>query len=149
MSQRFVRDTLGWGFGLWLFGYVLGILLFPFVPVSIIGWVITPVGILVTLWVLLKKVKGNTLVYYLSIGTVWALIAIVCDYFFLVKVFKPADGRLTRSRSAGAWNGKDDGWKRKIGHRFFEMQKAGCPSIRRYGDCVHENDPPHPAHGLA
>jgi hypothetical protein len=92
MSQRFVRDTLGWGFGLWLFGYVLGILLFPFVPVSIIGWVITPVGILVTLWVLLKKVKGNTLVYYLSIGTVWALIAIVCDYFFLVKVFKPADG---------------------------------------------------------
>ena len=51
-----------------------------------------PVGIVLTLWVLLKKVKGNSLKYYLLLAVIWTLIAIVFDYFFLVLVFKPADG---------------------------------------------------------
>ena len=51
-----------------------------------------PVGIVLTLWVLLKKVKGNSLKYYLLLAVIWTLIAIVFDYFFLVKAFKPADG---------------------------------------------------------
>ena len=86
------KDTLGWGVVLWLIGYALGIILFSFVPISVIGWIITPIGITLTLWVLFKKVKGDTFRYYLLLATAWTLIAIVFDYFFLVRAFKPADG---------------------------------------------------------
>jgi hypothetical protein len=51
-----------------------------------------PIGIAITLWVLFKKVKGEKLSYYLTISVTWTLIAILFDYLFLVKVFKPADG---------------------------------------------------------
>ncbi len=92
MNRQLLKDTLGWGFLLWLIGYALGILLFAVLPPSILGWVIMPIGIVVTLWVLLKKVKGDSLQYFLKIAIIWTLIAVVCDYFFLVKLFKPADG---------------------------------------------------------
>lgn len=87
-----VKDALGWGFVLWPIGYVLGIVLFMVVPPGMIGWVIMPIGIIITLWVLLKRVKGDSLRYYLLLAIAWTLIAIVFDYFFLVQVFKPADG---------------------------------------------------------
>lgn len=77
---------------LWLFGYVLGFVLFAFVPVSAIGWFITPVATVVTLWVLLKKLKENSLTYYFLIGVVWTIIAIAGDYVFIVLLLKPADG---------------------------------------------------------
>ena len=92
MTKQFLKDGFGWGFILWFIGYMLGILLFAVVPVGLLGWVIMPFGILITLWVLLKKVKGDSFRYYILIATVWTVIAIVCDYLFLVKVFKPADG---------------------------------------------------------
>jgi hypothetical protein len=92
MTRQFSKDAFIWGFFLWFIGYVLGIVLFSFVPQSMLGWVIMPIGILITLWVLFKKIKGSTLSYYLKIAIVWTLIAIIFDYFFLVKVFKPADG---------------------------------------------------------
>ena len=92
MSKQLVRDAFGWGFALWLIGYVLGILLFAVVPGNLIGWVIMPIGIAVALWILLKKVKGDSLRYFAIVGLVWLLIAILCDYFFLVLLFKPADG---------------------------------------------------------
>lgn len=92
MSKHFLKDAFLWGFILWLIGYILGIVLFPFVPPDYLGWVITPIGTLLTLWVLFKKVKASSLNYYLGIGIVWAIIAIICDYFLLVKVFKPTDG---------------------------------------------------------
>lgn len=85
-------DLLGWGVLLWLIGYVLGILLFSFVPPGLLGWIIMPIGTIITLWVLLKKIKSNSLGYYAKLSVVWTLIAILFDYFFLVKVFKPADG---------------------------------------------------------
>jgi hypothetical protein len=92
MRIQFLKDMVGWGFLLWLIGYLLGILLFPFVPPNMIGWVIMPIGIIITLWVLLKKIKTSSIRYYLKLAIVWTLMAIVFDYFFLVKVFKPADG---------------------------------------------------------
>jgi hypothetical protein len=92
MSKQFYKDALGWGFVLWLFGYVLGIVLFVSVPPSMIGWIITPIGIIVTLWVLFKKVKSEAFQYYFLLAVSWTLIAVVFDYFFLVKVFNPADG---------------------------------------------------------
>lgn len=92
MLKQFSKDAFGWGFLLWLIGYALGIMLFPIVPPTLIGWAIMPIGIVVALWILLKKVKGDSFRYYLLLALVWVLIAIVCDYFFLVKAFKPADG---------------------------------------------------------
>ena len=92
MTRQFIKDTLGWGFLLWLIGYALGMILFSIVPLYMIGWVIMPIGIVITLWVLFKKISGETLKYYFLLAVVWTLIAIVFDYFFLVKAFKPADG---------------------------------------------------------
>ena len=77
---------------LWFIGYALGILFFLLVPHNMIGWIIMPLGTIVTLWVLLKKIKANSFQYYLSLAIIWTFIAILFDYFFLVKVFKPADG---------------------------------------------------------
>jgi hypothetical protein len=92
MTKQYLKDTLGWGVILWLIGYILGIILFPFVSVSVVGWVIMPIGIIITLWVLLRKVKSDSFQYYLILAVVWTLIAVVFDYFFLVRLFKPADG---------------------------------------------------------
>ena len=92
MKKTIVRDALGWGFILWFIGYALGIIFFMIAPSGMIGWLIMPIGILITLWVLIKKIHGDTFGYYVLIATVWTLLAIIFDYFFLVKVFKPADG---------------------------------------------------------
>ena len=92
MNKRLLKDALGWGIILWLIGYGLGIILFAFVPVDIIGWIIMPIGIVITLLVLFKKVRGDSCLYYVWLAVAWVLIAIVFDYLFLVKIFKPADG---------------------------------------------------------
>lgn len=92
MDKQLLKDALGWGIILWLVGFVLGIVLFAVVPPAKIGWVIMPVGIIITLWVLLKKVRATSLTYYFFLALVWMLIAIIFDYLFLVKVFKPQDG---------------------------------------------------------
>lgn len=91
MNKKVLIDTLGWGFVLWLLGYGLGILLFTIIPPSLIGWIITPIATLITLYVLFKKISGS-LNHYLLISVSWTILAIVFDYFFLVKAFNPADG---------------------------------------------------------
>jgi energy-coupling factor transporter transmembrane protein EcfT len=92
MNKQCLKDALGWGTGLWFIGYILGIILFMFVPANMIGWVISLIGIIITLWVLLKKVKGEDTIYYLKIAVAWTVIAVVFDYLFLVKLFNPAGG---------------------------------------------------------
>jgi hypothetical protein len=92
MNKKCLKDGLGWGFVLWLIGYILGFVLFMAVPRALIGWVIMPIGTVITIWVLVKKIEGNTLPYYLKLAIVWTLIAIICDYFFLVRMLKPDDG---------------------------------------------------------
>lgn len=87
-----VLDLLGWGIILWLIGYILGIILFFILPVSLIGWFIMPIGLLVTTWVLQKKIKNRSLTYYLLLSLTWTTIAILLDYLFLVKLLKPEDG---------------------------------------------------------
>ncbi len=92
MSKRFLKHAFGWGFTLWLIGYVLGIILFFVLPTSLIGWVILPIGLTITFLVLLKKVKGETLAYYFLLGIIWTIIAVFFDYLFIVKALKPEDG---------------------------------------------------------
>jgi len=91
-NQQFYIDAFGWGFVLWPIGYLLGMILFFVVPSDMIGWVILPIGIIITLWVLLKKIKGDSFNYYLLLSIAWTLIAIVFDYLFIVKALKPVDG---------------------------------------------------------
>ena len=92
MKKQFYMDVFVWGFVLWLIGYLLGMILFFVAPQDMIGWVILPIGIIITLWVLFKKIKRDSFNYYLYMAIAWTLIAIVFDYLFIVKALKPADG---------------------------------------------------------
>ncbi|MGE5298222.1 MAG: hypothetical protein ACM3KM_03600 [Acidobacteriaceae bacterium] len=92
MSKQFLKDAIGWGIALWVIGYVLGLILFPFVQGSAIGWIIMPIGVIVTLFVLIKRVKGQSFGYYFSLAVFWTLIAVILDYFLLFKALKPEDG---------------------------------------------------------
>ena len=92
MNKQFLKEALGWGFILWLIGYVLGIILIFILPPLLIGWVIMPIGLIITFWVLLKKVKLAGLRDYLILAAVWTVIAVVFDYIFIVQAFHPADG---------------------------------------------------------
>lgn len=92
MNRQLVKDTLGWGFALWLIGYALSLVLFAFVPVSLIGWILMPIGTVIALWVAFRKVNGDTLRHYCLVALAWTLIAVLGDYLFIVKAFAPADG---------------------------------------------------------
>ena len=92
MTKQFLKDTLGWGIILWLVGYILGFIFFTFLSADTIGWAIMPIGIIITLWVLCKRIKNQSFTYYVFIALIWTLIAIVFDYTFLVQMLKPADG---------------------------------------------------------
>ncbi len=82
--------TLGWGSVLWLVGYLLGMILFFVIPTELIGWIITPVGIALTMWVLIRKIHQQHFYEYLVIGIVWAALAVMLDYVFLVKMLNNA-----------------------------------------------------------
>jgi hypothetical protein len=92
MNKQLLKDAFGWGFVLWIIGYALGMMLFAFVPASLIGWIIMPIGTVIALWIAFKKVRGDTLRYYCLVALVWVLIAVLGDYLFIVKALKPADG---------------------------------------------------------
>jgi len=82
-----VKNMLLWGFILWFIGYIAGIILFFLVPKELIGWVITPFATLLTIWVLMKKVKRPELMCYFGTGLIWTIMAVALDYIFLVKLF--------------------------------------------------------------
>lgn len=83
-----VTSMLLWGFMLWLVGYIAGILLFFIVPKDYIGWILSPFATLLTVWVLMKKIKRPELMCYFGLGLIWTIMAIVLDYIFLVSLFK-------------------------------------------------------------
>jgi len=90
--SRTAKEALGWGFTLWLIGYMLGIALIAIVGPSMVGWVILPIGIAITVWVLLRRVRSVGRLQFLVLGAVWTTIAIAMDYICIVKAFHPADG---------------------------------------------------------
>ncbi|CAN5130797.1 hypothetical protein BH09PAT1_BH09PAT1_4530 [soil metagenome] len=92
MTKNLLKDMLLWGFILWFFGYLLGIVFFAIVPPALIGWIIFPFGILFTFIVVLNKIQLDSFRQYVLLAVGWTLIAVLCDYFFLVKIFKPTDG---------------------------------------------------------
>jgi hypothetical protein len=91
--RKWIVDTLGCGFVLWLIGYVVSISLFPFMPIAIIGWPILVVLIPTTIWVSMRRFKNSRMsfTYYLLVGIVWLLIAFSFDYLFIIEAFKVAN----------------------------------------------------------
>lgn len=92
INKQILKDSLGWGLILWLIGYILGFIFYFVFPPNLMGWFIIPIGLVITFWVLLKKIKSNILSYYLMLAAVWFVIAVCFDYFFIVKMLKPIDG---------------------------------------------------------
>lgn len=91
MDKKFLLHSFGYGFLLWLFGYILGIIFYAFIPKDILGWVIMPFGIALTLWVLFKKIKSKSFEYFLSIAIIWLVLAVALDYIFIIKLLNPED----------------------------------------------------------
>ena len=92
MNKQLLKDVLGWGVVLWVIGYILGFVFFFILPPALIGWVIMPIGIVIILWVLLKKVHSESFGHYLLLAVCWTAIAVLLDYLFIVKTLNPADG---------------------------------------------------------
>ena len=91
MNKQCLKNGLGWGSLLWLVGYVLGLALFGLVPPAALGWVIAPIGLALTWWVLAKKIRPSQPTYW-RLSIVWTLLAVALDYIFIVKLLRPADG---------------------------------------------------------
>jgi len=64
---------------------------FAFVPKEQIGFYILPLGVALTLWVLFKKIRREAFMCYIGLGVIWTIMAVVLDYFFIVKMFQSAD----------------------------------------------------------
>lgn len=92
MRESFIKEGIGWGFLLWLIGYILGIVFFMFVPPNLLGWAIMPIGASITLWVLSRKIESRTLSYYVKLAMAWTALALVLDYLFIVLLLRPEDG---------------------------------------------------------
>jgi len=84
-------SNIFWGLVLWLVGYILGLIFFFIVPKEQIGWYVMPLGILFTLWVLWKRIKRDSFTCYIGLGVIWTIMAVLLDYFFLVKMFNSSD----------------------------------------------------------
>ncbi len=82
-------DFLGYGLGLWILGFALGMIFFPFVPAHLIGIPILLIMTPITLYATFKRFKNtkHPLAYYAGVGIAWLAIAVVLDYFLLVKAF--------------------------------------------------------------
>ena len=82
-------DVLGYGIGLWILGFALGMIFFPFVPANLLGIPILLIMIPVTVYAVFKRFKNSKhqLAYYAAVGFAWLAIAVVLDYFILVKAF--------------------------------------------------------------
>lgn len=88
---KILLNTIFWGFILWLFGYVLGIIFFAFAPKELIGWFILPLGVIFTLWVLFKRIKRERFTCYVGLAVIWTIMAVALDYAFIVKLFASSD----------------------------------------------------------
>jgi hypothetical protein len=80
-------DAVLLGFLVWLVGYLAGIALyFVFTP-DVLGWILfvifTPIIIVLCYWRFGKRREGVS--YYVLVAGAWFIIAVVCDYLFLVR----------------------------------------------------------------
>jgi len=86
-------DTLGLGFIIWLIGFIASIILWGFISHDILGWVLFIIFMPLMLYMPYWRFRGRreSVVYYLMVGLVWLLIAVIFDYLFIVKLFNSQD----------------------------------------------------------
>lgn len=86
------RNGIGWGIGLWLFGYILSILFSLLMPLEMIRWFVTPISVVATCIVLWKWVHVRTLRTGFIIGAIWCALAVILDYLFIVMLLSAPSG---------------------------------------------------------
>jgi hypothetical protein len=89
-ARKRLPGTIGWGLILWLTGYALAMVLFAFVPVAVIGWLVSIPLIPFTVLVAYKRLHKVSAppVYYLLVAAAWLTMALILDYLFIVTAFK-------------------------------------------------------------
>jgi hypothetical protein len=92
VKTQLLKTSFRWGVVLWLIGYFLGMIFFVLLPPAAIGWVVMPLGLAITVWVLNRKISCHAWREYALVATVWTLLAVVLDYIFVVKAIDPPDG---------------------------------------------------------
>lgn len=92
LDWKFIRDALGWGTIIWAFGFLLSIPLFLVLPEWLLGWVIMPFGLSLTVWVLLTKVEVGRFTRYVLVALAWTVLAVALDYVFIVRLLEAGSG---------------------------------------------------------
>ena len=87
MNKRFLKDAIGLGLILWAIGFVLGMILFTVVDVSMMGWIIMPVVVIAAIFLSARMAKAHpaALSYFIGVGLTWLAISLILDYFILVR----------------------------------------------------------------
>jgi len=82
-------DTLGLGIGFWLIGYIASMILFFIIPGNVLGWILFVIFTPICLYVSYLRFRKRTedISYYLVIAVIWAVIALILDYIFIVIAF--------------------------------------------------------------
>lgn len=62
---------------------------FAFVPAAMIGWIVLPIMIPVTVYAAIRRLKtgAKSVSYILAVAATWTLLAVGFDYVFLVVAF--------------------------------------------------------------
>ena len=95
INMQFLKNINSWlgiYFGFWLIGYILSIILFyacAYFQLSVGLLLQSQQSLHFGFWL---KIKSSSLQYYLIVGVIWTILAVVLDYFLIVKAFKPEDG---------------------------------------------------------
>lgn len=88
-SRKKLVDNIGVGVALWAIGYAIGMALFAFIPTAMIGWIVLPIMVPVTVYVSIWRLKtvAKSISYILIVAATWTSIAVAFDYVFLVGAF--------------------------------------------------------------
>lgn len=88
MKKYALVDTLVYGLVIWLVGFVLGMVLFPFVEISVMGWILMPVTLIVALFLSMRirrKRSAAAVSTFIGVGLSWVALSLILDYAILVK----------------------------------------------------------------
>lgn len=90
MNKSFLKDAVGGGLILWAVGFLLGMILFTFVDVSMMGWIIMPIVVIVAILLSARMAKAHpaALSYFIGVGAMWFGIALILDYLILVRGYR-------------------------------------------------------------
>ena len=97
MDKKFIRtkliDIFVFGILIWFIGYVASIVLYPFIPSNLLGWILciifTPITFLIAYFRF--KERKQPMKCYIGVAVFWTVIAVIFDYLFIVRLFHAVD----------------------------------------------------------